>query len=45
MMVKSGLEFILKFTVCSCFELLADESCDLSQLEKKIPVVKDEQIC
>ena len=30
--------------ICSYFELLVDESCDLSQLEKKIPVVKDEQI-
>ena len=30
--------------VCSSFELLADESHDLSQAEKKITVVKAEQI-
>ena len=30
--------------ICSNFELLADESRDLSQTKKKITVVKDEQI-
>ena len=28
--------------ICSSFELLVDEPRELSQLEKKIPVVKDE---
>ena len=32
------------YTICSSFELLADESRDLSQAEKKITVVKDEKI-
>ena len=30
--------------ICSSFELLTDESCDLSQVEKKISAVKVEQI-
>ena len=31
-------------SICLNFELLADESCDLSQREKKITVVKAKQI-
>ena len=34
----------LAHSVCSSFQQLADESRDLSQAEKKITVVKDEQI-
>ena len=30
--------------MCSVFEMLADKSSDLSQAEKKITAVKDEQI-
>ena len=35
---------VLAHSICSSFEQLADESRDLSQAEKKINVVKDEQI-
>ena len=34
----------LAHSICSSFQQLADESRDLSQAEKKITVVKDEQI-
>ena len=42
---KSPEAFLLfAHSICSSFELLADESFNLSQAEKKITVVKAEQI-
>ena len=42
--LPSFFHILIYVSICSSFELLADESCDLSQAEKKITVVKVEQI-
>ena len=42
--LPSFFHILIYESICSSFELFADKSCDLSQAEKKITVVKVEQI-